>query len=156
MKKLFVATLLVSLIMPYQAKAASQDACAIWLCLPGGFPSGCGGAHSEFKHRIKKGKPPLPDLSSCTEDGKTSGNYQLGVEPFAPCKAGYTLKVYGSGGYGNWNRQAACYSNKCANRIGTAFQGDWRCDNYEATRRPKPRFIKMWIDGQYQGQFFYQ
>lgn len=156
MTKLVAVVLCLSFLIPLQAKAASQDACAIWLCLPGGFPSGCGGAHSEFKKRIKKGKSPLPDLSSCTVDGKTKGNYQLGIEPFVPCKAGYTLKTYGQsyGYYGGG--QGSCYSDKCANRIGTAFQGDWRCENYEATRRSKPRFIKMWIDGQYQGQFFYQ
>lgn len=44
---------------------ASNDDCAIWLCLPTGFPSGCGGAKSAFKKRIKKGKSPLPSLSSC-------------------------------------------------------------------------------------------
>lgn len=33
---------------------ASNDDCAIWLCLPTGFPSGCGGAKSAFKKRIKK------------------------------------------------------------------------------------------------------
>ena len=48
------------------ATASSQDACAIWICLPGGFPSGCGGAYSEFKKRIKKGRDPLPKLSTCT------------------------------------------------------------------------------------------
>lgn len=47
------------------AQAASQDECAIWLCLPGGFPSGCSAAYSAFKKRIKKLKPPLPPLSEC-------------------------------------------------------------------------------------------
>ena len=35
------------------AFAASQDECAIWLCLPGGFPQGCGAAHSAMIKRIK-------------------------------------------------------------------------------------------------------
>ena len=41
---------------PSPGYSASQDACAIWICLPGGFPSGCSGAYSEFKKRIKKGQ----------------------------------------------------------------------------------------------------
>lgn len=45
--------------------AASDADCSIWLCLPMGFPSGCGDAKSAFKKRIKKFKPPLPSLSSC-------------------------------------------------------------------------------------------
>lgn len=49
--------------------AASDDECAIWLCLPTGFPSGCGDAKSAFKKRIKKFKPPLPSFSSCLFSG---------------------------------------------------------------------------------------
>lgn len=45
--------------------AASQDDCSIWLCLPTGFPSGCGKAKSAFKHRIKHLKPPLPSFTGC-------------------------------------------------------------------------------------------
>lgn len=46
-------------------KAASEAECSIWLCLPTGFPSGCGEAKSAFKKRIKKLKPPLPDFLAC-------------------------------------------------------------------------------------------
>ncbi|WP_223823901.1 conjugal transfer protein TraL [Candidatus Enterovibrio escicola] len=45
--------------------AASEAACSIWLCLPMGFPSGCGDAKSALKKRIKKFQSPLPLLSSC-------------------------------------------------------------------------------------------
>ncbi|WP_039949412.1 hypothetical protein [Vibrio ichthyoenteri] len=44
---------------------ASDADCSIWLCLPTGFPSGCGDAKKAFKDRIKKFKPPLPNLASC-------------------------------------------------------------------------------------------
>lgn len=50
------------------ASAASQDECAIWLCAPSGFPSGCGAAKSAMKKRVKKGKSPLPPYSSCAVD----------------------------------------------------------------------------------------
>lgn len=41
--------------------------CAIWLCLPGGFPSGCSAPHEIMIDRITSTppKPPLPDFSSC-------------------------------------------------------------------------------------------
>ena len=40
-----------SMISP-SVQAASEDECAIWLCLPGGFPSGCGGAKSAMLKRL--------------------------------------------------------------------------------------------------------
>lgn len=46
-------------------QAASDDECAIWLCLPGGFPSGCGAAHSAMMDRLSDFKSPLPSFSSC-------------------------------------------------------------------------------------------
>jgi len=141
------------------SRAESQNACAIWLCLPAGFPQGCSGAYGEFKHRIKKGRPPLPPLSSCSNgpNGETTnGRYTLGYEQFEPCKGGYTLKTYGFGGYGRSNNlKGACYLNRCVSRIGTAIPNDYRCENYIAKKRPKPSFVKMWVDGKYLGQFFY-
>lgn len=51
------------------AQAASQDECAIWLCLPGGFPSGCSSAASAMRDRLRDFKPPLPSFSSCAVSG---------------------------------------------------------------------------------------
>ncbi|MGD6739528.1 conjugal transfer protein [Photobacterium leiognathi subsp. mandapamensis] len=51
--------------LPISVSAASQDECAIWLCLPTGFPSGCDDAKRAFTKRIKKLKPPLPNIASC-------------------------------------------------------------------------------------------
>lgn len=56
-------------LTPSSAFAASQDECAIWICLPGGFPSGCGSAHSAMKDRLEDGKSPLPNFSSCAISG---------------------------------------------------------------------------------------
>ncbi len=66
LKLTILALLAVFVLNPSLGNSASQDACAIWICLPGGFPSECSGAYSEFKKRIKKGRDPLPRLSSCT------------------------------------------------------------------------------------------
>ena len=69
MKKTCISSILLLLVLVVsytpETKAASQNECAIWLCLPTGFPSGCSSAKSAFKKRIKKGKSPLPSLGSC-------------------------------------------------------------------------------------------
>ncbi len=53
------------LLSPSQAFAASDDECAIWMCLPTGFITGCSGAKKAFLKRIKHFKPPLPSFASC-------------------------------------------------------------------------------------------
>ena len=72
---LLAAALLFSsgLILPSTALAASEDECAIWLCLPGGFPSGCGAAHSAMVDRVKNFKPPLPPFPSCVVNPSEGG-----------------------------------------------------------------------------------
>lgn len=135
------------------ALAYSQDACAIWICLPGGFPSGCSGAYSEFKKRIKKGRDPLPKLSSCTtgpNGEKVEGHYQLGYERFEPCNEGYVLREKQQRYRAT---QGLCYRTQCAPG---QYQENYRCENYQAVIRPKPHYVKMWVNGEYLGQYFYQ
>lgn len=43
--------------------------CAIWLCLPAGFPGDqCRAPHKEMLRRIKKGHFPLPTFGSCVKN----------------------------------------------------------------------------------------
>lgn len=62
---MMILTVLITSSYSRPVHAASEDDCSIWLCLPTGFPSGCGKAKSAFKKRIKKFKPPLPSFISC-------------------------------------------------------------------------------------------
>lgn len=71
------------------AKAASDNECAIWLCLPAGFGEGCGAAHSEFKKRLRKGKSPLPSWGSCSTGGDS--------EPYRYTRKYKTYTNYGKG-----------------------------------------------------------
>lgn len=69
--------------------AASDDECAIWMCLPSGFPSGCEGAKSAFKDRVKHFKPALPNFHECVKDtGNSTGGDQFtaknGIAAFIP------------------------------------------------------------------------
>ncbi|WP_192867834.1 hypothetical protein [Thaumasiovibrio subtropicus] len=72
-KKILLAAMTALSMTSIQPAIAGSADCAIWLCLPAGFPSGCGDAKSAFKNRIKKLKPPLPALSSCLVSGDVSG-----------------------------------------------------------------------------------
>jgi len=138
-------------------QAASEDACAIWLCLPGGFPQGCSGAYSEFKNRLKKGKSPLPDLSSCTTSPngeRVSGHYEIGYEPWIQCESGFVLREFRHNGSYRENG-ALCYKEFCAPANYASRNEGQYCENYLAIRREKPHFVKMWVDGEYLGQYFY-
>lgn len=146
----YIALAMVLIGSIQDSYAASEDACAIWICMPGGFPQGCSGAYSEFKHRVKKGRPPLPELSSCTtgpNGEKVSGHYQLGYEHYEPCKEGYVLRE------SRQINQAKCYVERCAPV--KYRQDNYYCENYQAILRPKPNYVKMWVDGDYLGQYFY-
>lgn len=153
-----LALILIAMMLDVEkpAYAASQDECAIWLCLPGGFPQGCSAAHNAMIKRIKKRKPPLPSFGSCSEGG--SGNYKLGVEYFEPCKDGFDFVKVES----NSNKlKGICINNhpKCeAVRNGNAgyVPPELDCTTYNAVLRPKPNFIEMWVSGDYLGKFFYQ
>ena len=153
MKFIILSFVAVIVLNPSRGYSVSQDACAIWICLPGGFPSGCGGAYSEFKKRIEKGRDPLPRLSSCTtgpNGERIDGHYQLGYERFEPCDKGYVLREKRQGYRDN---QGLCYQTQCAPQ---QYENNFRCKNYQAVIRPKPYFLRMWVDGQYLGQYFYQ
>ena len=57
-------------LMSQYAYAVSQKECAIWLCLPAGFPEGCSGAYSAMKRRLRKDQSALPPFSACSVSDK--------------------------------------------------------------------------------------
>src|SRR5690606_26010197 len=74
------------LAFPTASYAVSQNECAIWICLPGGFPSGCSGAYSAMIDRIKDEKSPLPSFGSCAVSvpGSSEMSYQQGYAAYIP------------------------------------------------------------------------
>lgn len=146
----------VFLLISFPAEAESEANCAIWICLPGGFPSGCEAAYNAYKDRIKHGRPPLPQLSACTtgpKGEKVDGRYELGYERYEFCKAGFVLRESSDQGrFGS----ALCVKNGCNNSdIGDGGRVIGNCESYQAIKRQKQNFVKMWINGDYLGQFFY-
>ncbi|EPI2026863.1 hypothetical protein ACSYON_004067 [Vibrio vulnificus] len=81
-------TSLLYLLTPNAAYSASDDECAIWMCLPTGFTTGCSGAKKAFKNRVKKFKPPLPSFSSCLKgsggEGQDQYSSDYGVAAYIP------------------------------------------------------------------------
>jgi len=161
LKLIFLSIFLVSSVFVMKpVRAESEDACAIWLCLPAGFPQGCSGAYGEFRHRLKKRRPPLPDLSSCTtgpNGEKSSGRYELGYEEYYPCDEGFELQVNVDEG----GERARCVSENhqsCPYQEGVQIihrDEDFCYYYYTAKHRPKPNYIKMWVDGRYLGQYYW-
>ena len=89
-----------SLLNQAQAQMSDHEAdCAIWLCLPAGFPSGCGQSLSKFKDRIKHFKPPLPSFSSCAVSPDSTLNLDFSA-PEAPYQVFRGYVVYINNGNG--------------------------------------------------------
>lgn len=61
---LFCSALSTSIYSP-PVRAASDDACAIWICLPTGFGKGCSKPHKEFRKRTRRGQPAMPPFQAC-------------------------------------------------------------------------------------------
>jgi hypothetical protein len=87
-KLMAISILLIISTLSIPARAASEDECSIWLCLPGGFPSGCSAALSAMKDRIKHRKSPLPDFEECAvnppEGSGSHMTYAFGQAAYVP------------------------------------------------------------------------
>ncbi len=98
------------------ASAASQNECAIWICLPGGFPSGCGAAHSAMKNRIKHKKPPLPGFGECAvSPPRGSGShmsFDWGIAAYIPSR----FECVRWDGYGGDNGESCAQYNTVPER----------------------------------------
>lgn len=89
-------------VVSQEADAYDMD-CKVILCLAGGFPSGCGDAHSYMMDRLEDGKPPF---GPCTTEGPGGSalpydDYAVntGVDRWTECPGGYAE----SGG--RWNER---------------------------------------------------
>ncbi|AUZ86160.1 conjugal transfer protein TraL [Methylophaga nitratireducenticrescens] len=143
MKKSFLIGLVASLSMllsfiPSTTYAVSQDECAIWLCLPGGFPSGCSAAESAMEDRIKDEEPPLPPFSSCAVDGGYQAGSQMTYdygwavyEPPQTCNGWFSWGCTPSPG--RWVKNGSCSTMMCQRK----------------------RYIDVFVDGQAVGNTYY-
>ena len=141
-KYTLLAVILLAVFNPLPSYAASQDECSIWLCLPAGFPSGCGAAKSAFKNRIKHHKSPLPAFSSCAVQSSTKMTFTEGTMIYIPavtCGYGGSISYAGFGGFGartptpaHWQKGGTCPTIGCQTK----------------------RYIDVKVDGQNTGSTF--
>lgn len=122
-----------------EAQAASQDECAIWLCLPAGFGEGCGGAHSAFKKRLKKLQSPLPSWNSCAVDG--------GTEPYSYKTRYKTYTNYGK------NKISDRSGRNCPDN-GEIYWNDNRYNGIEAICTTTEIYTTTFYDGS--GQYVHE
>lgn len=145
----------VALTFNAPAQAASQDECSIWLCLPSGFPGGCGAAKSAMKKRIKKFKPPLPSFTSCAVNPPSgSGSHmssQHGYAAFIP-----SHQVCSQYRYGGDRRRCVNWET-----IPDQYIKGTRCRrDRDGYRTPKgctrtERFAEVYIENELAGPTYY-
>jgi len=120
------------------ASADKGAECAIWLCLPTGFGSGCSAAKRAFKYRIKHFKPPLPSFASCLVKG---GGGNTGLADDFTSKEGFAAYIpthdicsqYEYVGHGR-ERSKYCVSHKT---IPARYVMDTRCVQKRQGKRGK-------------------
>ncbi len=145
--------------------AVNEADCSIWLCLPMGFPSGCGDAKSAFKKRIKKFKPPLPSLSSCL----VSGGGQPAQSSEMSSKDGYAALIPERKECSRWERKrrGGEWDSYCVEyeTIPTHVIKNTRCvahrEKGESTRYTPTgcsrtiRYVDTYMDGKAYGETYY-
>jgi hypothetical protein len=147
--------------------AASQADCSIWLCLPFGFPSGCGDAKKAFKKRIKRFKPPLPHLSSClikSGGGNQSQEENISsVDGKAAWVPEYTqCKRWKERRYSDSSRRYCVEWKTIPTHVveNTTCRINYNSDRHERSRTPTNcsqtiRYVRMLMDGTAYGETYY-
>lgn len=154
--------------LPYPSKAASQDECSIWLCLPSGFPSGCGGAKSAMKNRVKKGKSPLPNFGECVVSSPGDDKNQPpmhsshGVAAYIPAHTSCVKWSISGGGGRNGSEKRTCIQTE---RVPEQYVKGTTCQRYGGssnsyTERPKGctstvSWAEVWQGNQQYGETYY-
>ncbi len=143
---------------PSAQAAPSGDECAIWMCLPTGFITGCSGARKAFLKRIKKFKPPLPSFTSCMVSSPASTN---GADTFT--------SEYGVAAYIPVHQECSRYGITYQDNYGCVewetvpeqYIKNERCTTYENGRRSPAycsqtvRYTEVYRNGELFGQPHY-
>ncbi|MGO4746761.1 hypothetical protein [Serratia quinivorans] len=142
--------LLTITAVPKISVAASQDECAIWLCMPAGFPGNeCNAPHNAMLKRVKKGKSPLPSFSSCAVNSSSTGSANTGKGAWLPARKECVRWAHGHGD--EWctkyeTKPAEFKKNQlCIINNGNHYPPGCRSQNY----------IDIYIDGKKVGDTYY-
>ncbi|MGR5298462.1 conjugal transfer protein TraL [Vibrio mediterranei] len=161
--KFFMAAIIAVFLMPSPPTYANDADCAIWLCLPTGFPSGCEEAKDAFKDRIKNFKSPLPSLPSCFVDTgeKTSSGNVTSTDGYAALIPETTKCVsWGQRRYDHeWHRYCSEHKTIPTHIIKGARCSQHRRDG-KTISNPSGcsltiRYVDTYVDGQAYGETYY-
>ncbi|MDA0385575.1 conjugal transfer protein TraL [Vibrio owensii] len=156
---LMTAALSAAFLLPTTSTyAASENECAIWLCLPAAFAvDGCGAAKDAFIDRIKHFKPPLPSFTSCMYAGDL---------PSGTPDSSEMSSVTGSAAYVPAREECkrwGMFGNECMQSeiIPSHIVKNQRCKRAEGGER-NPRYctktinyVQTKLDGQLYGEPYY-
>jgi hypothetical protein len=159
MKKLLVPlTFFAFFLATVDSYASSEDECAIWICIPGGFPSGCGSAKSAMKDRIKDRKSPLPSFSSCAVNPPSgSGSHMSSKYGYAARIGAHTVcEEWGTRGRGDDERY--CIESRS---VAAHYRKGVRCrTNKDGGPIPKHctgtfHWAEVFVEGELTGPTYY-
>lgn len=185
------AAVCAALAAPVAALAASggimsdrQNECAIWLCLPGGFPGGCEAAHAAYIKRISAftgGSHPrrkftdLPDFSLC-EDPNPPGieDFDVGPDSVITYQGAYEVHMpayntctrWNSRSYGGGsNRTTVRYCAAVKTTPARVFESSEKYHEYQTIEvgqreyktgyAPTKHYTEVLVDGQAVGERYY-
>lgn len=168
-KKIITAAITVTTtcVFTMPAQAASQDECAIWICLPGGFPQGCAAAYSAMLKRVLrwKPKPPLPPLAACLVDTPALAiRSKQSTISYVHKNAYWSDKsiVFNGKKCVSWDREDSCerYKNLPPYAINTSSQEYYHYrgrddEDYYAAITRGLQSVYITIDGKKEGHTFY-
>ena len=137
---------------PAKCNSKKCNECSIWLCLPAGFPSGCGAAHSAMIDRIKDRKSPLPSFGSCAvkKEGQSEMSYNYSVAAYIPARRVCAKHRWSkdSSDCAQWKNIPSHYvkGTRCKNN-----KNGWYPDGCTRTYR----FVDVFVDGILAGDTYY-
>lgn len=154
------AIVLMGGLTPAVSNAASEDECAIWLCLPGGFPSGCGDAKDAMKDRLEDFKPPLPNFSSCAVSAPGGGGSTMSHDfDFAAYVPEREVCEMVDDGWGLGGKKRVCETIPEHYVDGRRCQWSASLGSVEHNNPPGCtttfRYIDVFVDGQRAGERYY-
>ena len=169
--KVFFVFAFLSVAPMKQAKAASDLDCGIWICLPGGFPAGCGPYYARFLWRIhrKRRLPPLVPLGSCAglaaaelaAAGIPASTFKepqvnYGREDYYECKENYSLFIIPQSRDEDGSATCRNNNNACQTTRGRDDSIDRSlCNDYPARERTKKNYVDIKFEGRDTQRFYY-